>query len=63
MLGLSFFPDFHYEQIIDIILFELWHIDGLVQDRRDSSALAMEIRRPCINSSIYAYHYHGSIND
>ena len=25
------------------------HIDGLVQERRNSNALAMELRRPCIN--------------
>ena len=29
------------------------HIDGLVQDRRNSSALAMEVRLSCTNPSIY----------
>ena len=29
------------------------HIDGLVQERRHSSALAMELRLSCTNSSIY----------
>ena len=28
------------------------HIKGLVQERRNSSALAMELRLSCINSSI-----------
>ena len=27
-------------------------IDGLMQERRNSSALAMELRLPCINPSI-----------
>ena len=30
------------------------HTDGLVQERRNSSALAMELRLSCINPSIYA---------
>ena len=30
-----------------------WHIDGLVWERRKSSALAMEIRLSCTNPSIY----------
>ena len=30
------------------------HIDGLVQERRNSSALAMELRLACTNPSIYA---------
>ena len=29
-----------------------YHIDGLVQERRNSSALAMELRLPCTNLSI-----------
>ena len=29
------------------------HIDGIVQERRNSSALAKELHLPCINSSIY----------
>ena len=29
------------------------HIDGLVQERRNSSALAMELRLSCINPAIY----------
>ena len=32
------------------LLFE--HIDGLMQERRNSSALAMELRLSCINPSI-----------
>ena len=28
------------------------HLDGLVQERRNSSASAMELRLPCINPSI-----------
>ena len=29
------------------------HIDGFVQERRNSSALAMELRLSCTNPSIY----------
>ena len=29
------------------------HIDGLVQERRNSSALAMELSLSCTNASIY----------
>ena len=29
------------------------HIDGLVQERHNSSALAMELRLSCINPSTY----------
>ena len=32
---------------------EMIHIDGLVQERRNSSALAMELRLSCTNQSIY----------
>ena len=28
------------------------HVDGLFQDRRNSSALAMELRRSCTNPSV-----------
>ena len=31
------------------------HLDGLVQERRNSSALAMELRLPCTNPSIWYY--------
>ena len=31
------------------------YIDGLVQERRNSSALAMELRLSCTNPSIYTY--------
>ena len=31
------------------------HIDGLVQERRNSSALAMELRLSCTNPSIYKH--------
>ena len=37
----------------------LWHcrIDGLVQERRNSSVLAMELRLSCIDPSIcFSYH-------
>ena len=30
------------------------HIDGLVQERRNSSALAMELRLSCTNQSMYS---------
>ena len=33
---------------------EYHHLDGLVQERRNSSALAMELCLSCINPSIYA---------
>ena len=32
---------------------DMWHIDGLVQERRNSIALAMGLRIPCTNPSIY----------
>ena len=32
----------------------LWHIDGLVQETRNSRVLAMELHLSCTNSSIYA---------
>ena len=31
-----------------------WHMDGLVQERRNSSALAMELRLSYPNPSIYS---------
>ena len=34
------------------IVYTLPHFDGLVQDTRNSSALAMELRLPCINPLI-----------
>ena len=33
------------------------HIDGLVQERRNSIALAMELRLSCTNPSIYSGHF------
>ena len=36
--------------------FDKWYIDGLVQERRNSSALAMELRASCINPSIWNVH-------
>ena len=38
------------------------HIDGLVQERCNSSALAMELRLSCINSSIYVLQWFGLIS-
>ena len=38
-----------------LVAFGPYHTDGLVQERRNSSALAMELRPPCINPSIYTY--------
>ena len=35
----------------------IYHIDGLVQGRRNSSALAMELRLSCNNVYIYFYIY------
>ena len=32
--------------------FYIYHFNGLVQERRKSSALAMELRLSCINPSI-----------
>ena len=38
---------------IPIICYAMWHyIDGLVQEKRNSSALAMELRLSCTNPSI-----------
>ena len=34
------------------------HIDGLVQGRRNSSAIALELRLPCMNPLIYYGIYH-----
>ena len=34
---------------------ELTHIDGLVQERRNDCALAMELRLSCTNPSIYSW--------
>ena len=36
-----------------ISLFFVKHIDGLVQERRNSSALAIELRLSCTNPLIY----------
>ena len=33
---------------------QLLYFDGLAQERRNSSALAMELRLSCTNPSIYA---------
>ena len=38
-----------------------WNIDGLVQERRNSSALAMELRLSCTNPSIYNMKHVASI--
>ena len=35
------------------LTFQNYHIDGLMQERRNSSALAMELRLSCLNPSIY----------
>ena len=37
------------------------HIDRLVQERRNSSALAMELRLSCTNPSIYSWNC-GTVN-
>ena len=40
-----------------VILDEIqYHIGGLVQERRNSGALAIELRLSCINPSIYNNH-------
>ena len=41
------------------------YIDGLVQERRNSSALAMELHLSCSNPSIYAgvFHVHDLVHD
>ena len=40
----------------DMQMFDHVHINGLVQERHNSSALAMELHLSCINPSIYALH-------
>ena len=35
------------------------YIDGLVQERHNSSALAMELRLSCTNPSIFELHFFG----
>ena len=39
------------------------HIDGLVQERRNSSALAMELRLSCTNPSICRTELHSELRD
>ena len=39
------------------------HIDRLVQERRNSSSLAMELRLSCTNPSIYEYKFKYRIMD
>ena len=46
---------FHIEQTNEGKYVRDSHFDGLVQDRRNSSALAMGLRLTCINSSIYIF--------
>ena len=38
-----------------MIAWKQHHIDGLVQERRNSSALAMELRLSCTNPSVYRW--------
>ena len=45
----------HHETATSVTWFIL-HIDGLVQERRNSSVSAMELHLFCINPSTYAYH-------
>ena len=40
-------------QWLDIEFQIILHFDGLVQERRNSSALAMELRLSCTNPAIY----------
>ena len=42
-------------RILDILVSRIqkYYIDGLVQERRNSSVLAMELRLSCINPSVY----------
>ena len=34
------------------------HVDGLVQERRNSTALAMKLRLSCTNPSMYGFQLH-----
>ena len=43
------------KMIVPIFFNGMDHLDGLVQERRNSSALAMELRLSCINPSICAH--------
>ena len=45
--------NFHLPDFQNFAFFEMDNIDGLVQERRNSSALAMELRLSCTNPSIY----------
>ena len=47
------------EDIVHLVLQPNQYIDGLVQERRNSSALAMELRLSCTNPSICTIDAHG----
>ena len=69
-VSLQIFPEFHHDHDIngsELTHLEYhnlsisyppkplqWHIDGLVQERRNSIANALELRLSCINQSIWA---------
>ena len=48
----------HKHQHFEYQGFSRTYIDELVQERCNSSALAMELRLSCINPSIFAYNAH-----
>ena len=39
-----------------LLIYIVWDIDGVVQERRNRSAFAMELRLPCTKPSIWVYH-------
>ena len=41
--------------LIHMVIYQVTHIDGSVQERCNCSALAMQLRRSCINPSIWLY--------
>ena len=55
--GLSWMRPKVTESVCDVRFIDpVWrYIDGLVQERRNSSALAMELRLSCTNPSIWCY--------
>ena len=52
-------PKSRWQPIISTSCHCLPHLDGLVQERRNSSALAMELRLSCINPSLSCVHQWG----
>ena len=59
MIRLNFTAMSPRDQAVNIAMYDRYdqpdHTNGLVQERRNSSALAMELRLSCTNPSIYMW--------